>query len=127
MRSKSTEAGSSFGSCGTSLPRMARSRIFDLAIVIKAFNSVSEHSMLSMLINAVCIASRILSCSETGGNGIKYCSINSLPILFCPTAPENALIPSEIKSSRLIYHKTYSGSTVFSKVLIMCNSVVPAP
>ena len=36
MRSRRTEAGSSFGSCGTSLPRIARSRIFDLAFVIVA-------------------------------------------------------------------------------------------
>ena len=39
IRSKRTDAGSSSEFCGTSLPRIARSKIFDFVVFTSAFNS----------------------------------------------------------------------------------------
>ena len=72
MRSSSTDAGSSLGSCGTSLPRMARSRILDFDSLIRCFSS----SLLTLIFftNARIFSTvkTIFICSFNGGKTHKY-------------------------------------------------------
>ena len=71
-------AGSSFGSCGTSFPRMARSRILDLVCLILADKSSVSFSKVSTKVNHCSTALTILSCSSIGATGIIKDNSNSL-------------------------------------------------
>ena len=72
IRSRRTEAGSSFGSCVTSLPQIARSRILDFAFSTEAVSSFLRTSMLRILLILSARMDTILCCSSTGGTGTKY-------------------------------------------------------
>ncbi|RXV61752.1 hypothetical protein D6C19_11435 [Ligilactobacillus murinus] len=68
--SSNTDAGSSFGSCGTSFPCIATSSTFCLSCVANCFNcSCSFSIVLTFEINSL-YESTIFVCSFTGGRKI---------------------------------------------------------
>ena len=69
IRSRRTEAGSSLGSCGTSLPRMARSSIFDFVIEINFEISSCSFLTISIILNIFLQEAAIRCCSSIGGTG----------------------------------------------------------
>ena len=69
MRFNNSMAGSSFGSCGTSLPWMARSRILLLVCLIVVCKSSFPCSIWSIRQNQSFNFWEILCCSFNGGTG----------------------------------------------------------
>ena len=69
IRFRSSMAGSSLGSCGKSLPWMARSRILDLACAIDICKSSFADSRVSIKVNHLSTVVTMRNCSSWGGNG----------------------------------------------------------
>ena len=75
MRRSISAAGSSDGSCGTSFPCIARSRILDLVKLIVSNKLVVVLPICSINPNHLWIFDTIRSCSSIGGKGIGTSSI----------------------------------------------------
>lgn len=81
IRSSRTEAGSSFGSCGISWPRIARSRILDLVAIIMESKDFFSASIFATYANKAWAVGTILSCSLIGGRGMNN-FFNDVPLQF---------------------------------------------